>query len=107
MRFSYLRTLVLSSLVAFVCFGAYGQSGSERPIRLLIPVPPGGAGDLIARVLAKKMLQDAAASNEVKTAFAAQGIVPTLLGPAEYASFIRAENSKYSEIMRIASIKQE
>lgn len=37
---------------------AYGQSYPQKPIRLILPVPPGGVADVIARPLAQRLSQD-------------------------------------------------
>ncbi len=56
MRKSRCLTFVLGILMAGFCIGAHAQSGfPEKPVRLLVSAPPGGAVDLIARVLAKEL----------------------------------------------------
>ena len=51
-----IRKLVL----AFACFlasAAWAQSYPSRPVRMLVPFPPGGAPDLVARTLASGLQQ--------------------------------------------------
>jgi tripartite-type tricarboxylate transporter receptor subunit TctC len=77
-------------LVAIACFmapgvcpmGAYAQSYPNQPIKLIIPNPPGGPGDLIARAFTEKAAQTvgkpfvfeyrSGASTTIGTAFAAK-----------------------------------
>jgi tripartite-type tricarboxylate transporter receptor subunit TctC len=53
--------IVARSLIAItvVCFAssALGQAYPSRPIRILVPFPPGGSGDTFARVLGQKFTE--------------------------------------------------
>jgi tripartite-type tricarboxylate transporter receptor subunit TctC len=52
---SRLIRLVLSAFVAMSASAALAQSYPARPIRLLVSFPPGGAADLVARVVGLSM----------------------------------------------------
>jgi tripartite-type tricarboxylate transporter receptor subunit TctC len=42
-------------ILAFASQAAFGQTYPARPVRLIVPFPPGGTGDLLGRLAAKEM----------------------------------------------------
>ena len=52
----YLRALAALALATF-CSGAAAQDYPSRPIRLLIPFPPGGGTDFVSRVVGTKLAE--------------------------------------------------
>jgi len=50
-----LTTVILIALAAASSASAQAQNFPNRPVRLIVTVPPGGAADLVARVMAQKL----------------------------------------------------
>jgi tripartite-type tricarboxylate transporter receptor subunit TctC len=49
------RTGLASALIALTCATAEAQSYPSRPVRFIVPNPPGGGTDLVARIVAQKV----------------------------------------------------
>ena len=47
--------MLLSLLAALACASANAQDYPAKPIRYIVPFPPGGSSDLIARAIAPRM----------------------------------------------------
>src|SRR6185503_12604006 len=74
------RAALLFSLVA--SFAAAGTAPAlaqypDRPIRLLLPFPAGGAVDIVARVMAAKMSEDLGKPFVIENKAGAGGIIAT------------------------------
>ena len=51
------RRVLVAVLVAFCVGAAYAQDYPSRPVKLLVPIPPGGAPDIVARVIGLKLTE--------------------------------------------------
>lgn len=74
--------LALVSLSAVACFPAHAQKSARapgtypvKPIRLIVPFPPGGANDLLARLLSQKFTERLDQQTVVDNRAGADGII--------------------------------
>jgi len=68
---------VLPFVLACFCALAHAQSWPARPVRLLVPFPPGGSTDLTARVLADKLSRALGQQFVVENRAGASGAIGT------------------------------
>ena len=47
--------LVLAAAISLPAFSADHDSYPSKPVRILVPTPPGGGNDIMARMAAQKM----------------------------------------------------
>jgi len=47
----YLRTLALAAVATLACFSVHAQQYPTKPVRVIIPFPPGGPTDIIGRMV--------------------------------------------------------
>jgi tripartite-type tricarboxylate transporter receptor subunit TctC len=50
-----LRTFAF--LLALACSGAWAQGYPVKPVRIIVPFPPGGATDIVSRIVAQKLTE--------------------------------------------------
>src|SRR6478609_3304292 len=58
---SYIRSKIILAVVAAFLIpagGAAAQSYPAKPVRLVSPYPPGGANDILARIIGQKLGED-------------------------------------------------
>jgi tripartite-type tricarboxylate transporter receptor subunit TctC len=71
-----IRTLAALAAIAVAC-AASAQDYPSKPVRILVPYPPGGASDVTARVLADKLSKRWGKSVYVENRAGANGVVGT------------------------------
>jgi tripartite-type tricarboxylate transporter receptor subunit TctC len=52
------RLAALAATLAFACTSALAQQYPAKPIKIIVPFPPGGAADLVARVVGQKLSEN-------------------------------------------------
>ena len=54
----YLATIATLAVVALPCSDTWSQSYPAKPVRIVVAFPPGGASDIIARLIGRKLGED-------------------------------------------------
>lgn len=70
-----MKKLLVAVAAAFACSGAFAQAYPNKPIRLIVPFPPGGAAELGARIFAQPLGQQLGQPVVIETRPGAEGII--------------------------------
>lgn len=87
--------LILALLLALPLYAA--AQYPAKAVRMVIPFPPGGATDIIGRVIAQKMSERLVAA----------GADPAGNGSEDFARLIRSDMEKWARVIRAGNIKTE
>jgi tripartite-type tricarboxylate transporter receptor subunit TctC len=71
------RNILIGILMALCVTAAGAQSLQARPIRFIVPYPPGGGGDTISRLVAQKLAETAGVAVIVENRPGAGGLIGT------------------------------
>jgi tripartite-type tricarboxylate transporter receptor subunit TctC len=92
--------MVVALLAALGCAGeAAAQAYPSRPIRIIVPNPPGGSADVLSRLLSTRLAQDLGQPVVIENRAGANGIVGTdavIKSPADGYTLLLGSNSQYS-----------
>ena len=92
-----IRSVLLASLVAVVAAAAHAQSWPDRPITMIVPFPPGGVADTVARPVAEALGRELKQSVVVENRAGAGGALG--IGVAS-----RAAPDGYTVLLSLSSI---
>jgi tripartite-type tricarboxylate transporter receptor subunit TctC len=88
-----LRVLTAGMLIAFADVVAAQQRYPGKPIRFVVANPPGGSGDILARLVAEKLMESLGQQVVVDNRPGATGIIGTALAaralPDGYTILVR------------------
>ena len=70
-----MKKLIAALTVALACSSAFAQPYPNRPIRLIVPFPPGGAAELGARIFATPLSESLGQPVVVETRAGADGVI--------------------------------
>jgi tripartite-type tricarboxylate transporter receptor subunit TctC len=91
---------IIATLLAFACAcqagAALAQSWPSRPLRIVVPYPPGGGTDVVARTIAQKLAETIGQPAVVDNRGGANGIIGTDL-------VAKAKPDGYTVLVTIAS----
>ena len=92
-------------LCAGIVSAASAQTYPVRPIRLVIPFPPGGSNDIVGRVLAAQLTERLGKQVVVDNRPRAGGSIGT--DPGRFGSFIVSEIAKWGGPVKQIGVKAE
>ncbi len=93
--------------MALTCFSASAQSWPDKPIRLIVPAPPGGGQDAAARALGERLTAILGQPIVVDNKAGAAGIIGAaelLKSPRDGSTFLMHLNSIASEIPHVVKM---
>ena len=94
------RTVAALALVASVC--AFAQSWPAKPIRLIVPFPPGGSTDVLGRIVAAKLTEALGQQVLVDNRGGAGGVIGTDLVNPDFPALARAYGAHGERVERTA-----
>src|SRR5436309_2398170 len=90
------RVAVMAGSAFLIAISAYAQTFPTKPIRLIVPYPPGGGTDFVARVVALKLPEAIGQNVVVDNRAGAAGLVGTELAaraPADGYALLLVDSS--------------
>jgi len=84
---------------------AQGAGYPERPVRLVVPAAPGGAIDVVGRIVGQKLSEVLGQNVVINNRAGANNIIGS--SPAAFGKFLKEDLEKYARIARAAKIEPQ
>ena len=84
---------------------ASAQPYPERPVRLVVPAAPGGAIDVVGRIVGQKLSEVLGQNVVIDNRAGANNIIGS--SPAAFGKFLKEDLEKYARIARAARIESQ
>ncbi len=109
--FRLCATAVLACVaLSQTCVTVHAQPYPAKPIRYIVPFPPGGGSDLVARSIAQKLTDTAGMQVLVDNRPGAGTIVGADAAPStpeEFGAFLKLELALYATLIKKAGMKPD
>ena len=95
---TFKTTLAALALALTAAAGAQAQAWPAKPVTLLVPFPPGGSTDMIARTLAPKLQEKLGGSFIVTNQAGAGGTVGAAAPNARHPTATRCSSRRWARL---------
>ena len=93
------RSLLTALLAAVIPCAALAQNYPTKPIRIIVPFPPGAFNDTLGRIIAQKFSEGGMGQAFVDNRAGAGST------SAELTAFLRNEVAKWAKVIKEANVK--
>ena len=95
-NFRFLCVVLMAALVQACPVAAQSQAYPNKPLRWIVPFPPGGPADILARIVAERLAENLGQQVLIDNRAGASGIIGTEIA-------VRAQPDGYTIVTGIAS----
>jgi tripartite-type tricarboxylate transporter receptor subunit TctC len=89
-----------------LCICASAQDYPSRPVRLILPFPPGGGTDILGRIISERLAANLG-QPVVTDRLAAMATDPLTSTPEEFGAYLKQEITKWGDVVRKANLKAD
>ena len=117
-----MRKMVIGLFALAVSSAAFAQTYPNRPLRAVIPWPPGQATDLVGRVIAQKLsevlgqpvvdrlfaaMATVMQASDVRERLTAVGLEVDYAPTDEFSRYLKEQRTRFADIIKTGNIKVE